>query len=304
MTSQWVLDDFSTSGSDDENIESGHINTPINNNSWTLTGHDGIMPPTMFDYRGIGEGSNVSGSNVSGSNVSGSNVSGSNVSGSNVSGSNVSGYDVWTCNDIPPFEHNGWELESPNLSEDAYEVPSMEPINSVDGWELEPPTRFPDLSDEAIDRPYVIENEGSTYIDPIDTSTPRPRPPPPSAVPPTLSQTKTPGCPFFSKSIDVKTRYNDNLEKYYFDMEDIFNNVTLGKSFSDEYYELINNHVCTIVNGCSVDSVPKNRKFDKLVYSFNGNMYYKTIVMYDLGQYSIVSYALLDWAVHNPEKVA
>ena len=87
-------------------------------------------------------------------------------------------------------------------------------------------------------------------------------------------------------------------------MENIFSHVTLGRSFSDEYYEIVNNHVCNIVNGCNIDSLPINKKVVKSVYSFNGNIYNKTIVMYDLGQYSMVAYALLDWAVHNPEKIA
>ena len=42
----------------------------------------------------------------------------------------------------------------------------------------------------------------------------------------------------------------------------------------------------------------------KEVYSVNGRKYQKTIVMYDFGQYYMVAFALLEWVVSNPEKVA
>ena len=213
--------------------------------------------------------------------VSGStNASGStNVNSSSASESNGAygySYDTWGCDGIPYMDENvgcGW---------DQYIYP----------------TSYPNMLDNTADTPYVIENEGSTYIE----STPIP--PPPSKVPQTIQRQKndTPHTPFFVKEINVKTKYNDS--RYYFDMEDIFSNVTLGRSFSDEYYEFVNNHVCNIVNGCCIDSLQENRKIQKLVYSFNGGTYYKTIVMYDFGQYSMVAYALLDWAVHNPEKIA
>ena len=59
-----------------------------------------------------------------------------------------------------------------------------------------------------------------------------------------------------------------------------------------------------MVYECDVKSLSVDNKIIKSEYSFNGDLYDKTIVMYNLGKYSIVSYALLDWAVHNPEKIA
>ena len=85
-------------------------------------------------------------------------------------------------------------------------------------------------------------------------------------------------------------------------MEDIFSTVTPEEGFSDEYYDIVNNYVSNIVNGCSVDYLP-DKYFLNPTYSFNGRIYNKKIVMYDYGQYFMVSYALLNWAVHNPEKI-
>lgn len=109
---------------------------------------------------------------------------------------------------------------------------------------------------------------------------------------------------YFNKNSTIETRYCSNLDKYYFNIEDIFKYITLGKSFSNEYYDRINNNVCNIVNNCDIKSLSKEKKIIKSEYSFNGKLYDKTIVMYTLKEYNMVSYALLDWAIHNPEKIA
>lgn len=109
---------------------------------------------------------------------------------------------------------------------------------------------------------------------------------------------------YFNKNSTIETRYCSNLDKYYFNIEDIFKYITLGKSFSNEYYDIINNHVCNIVNNCDIKSLSNEKKIIKSEYSFNGKLYDKTIVMYTLKEYNMVTYALLDWAIHNPEKIA
>ena len=109
---------------------------------------------------------------------------------------------------------------------------------------------------------------------------------------------------YFNKNSTIETRYCSKLKKYYFNIEDIFKYITLGKSFSNEYYDIINNHVCNIVYDCDIKSLSNENKIVKDDYSFNGKLYDKTIVMYTLKEYNMVSYALLDWAIHNPEKIA
>lgn len=295
--SKWVLDDFSTS-SDDENDNynetgtvSDSMNQSMNNpwlNGWTLTGHDNVTPIDSNSYNPTGV-TNVSVNGVSCSN---------GVSSSNkVCSSNVYSTDAWSWGDIP-----GTDETNP----------------SACCWDSNTfPNRYPHLEEDSIDRPYVIENEGETYID--ESSLPLPPPLIQTStnskvslpIPPSIQtscqtaslEDKVP-TPFFSKCFDVKTKYNDDFEKYYFDMEEIFRNVTLGHSFSDEYYDFVNNHVCRKVFGCYVDSLASNKKFEKPVYAFNGSVYNKTIVMYNHGHYSMVAYALLDWAIHNPEKIA
>ena len=62
--------------------------------------------------------------------------------------------------------------------------------------------------------------------------------------------------------------------------------------------------MCNIIYGCNVDSLSNNNKIIREVCSFNGRKYNKIIVMYDTCHFSMIAYILLDWAVHNPEKVS
>lgn len=293
--SKWVLDDFSTSSEDEhENyIETGTVSCSMNQsknnpwlNGWTMTGHDNITPTpidsNLYNPTGV--------TNVS--------VTNNATSCNGVSSSNAYSNSGWTWDDIPGSDN----VDETNTSACCWDSNTF-------------PHKYPHLEEDAIDRPYVIENEGGTYIDESSLPLPPPLiqspsaslPIPPSSIeslPKTVSLKDEIPTQLFIKSFEIKTRYNDDFEKYYFDMEDIFKNVTLGRSFSDEYYEIVNNHVCKTVFGCNIHSLPQNIKFEKPVYAINGSVYNKTIVMYGKGQYSMVAYALLDWAVHNPEKIA
>ena len=44
----------------------------------------------------------------------------------------------------------------------------------------------------------------------------------------------------FLKSLLTQYEYNSELNKYYFDINQVFSHVTLGRSFADEYYNQIN----------------------------------------------------------------
>lgn len=149
---------------------------------------------------------------------------------------------------------------------------------------------FPNVSSnltiDHITLPSVIERPSST------------------STPSSTTKSRSINYSYYNKNSTLETRYNSKLNKYYLNIEDIFSYITLGKSFANEYYDLINNYVCNMVYKCDVKSLPVDNKIIKSEYSFNGALYDKTIVMYNLGEYSIVSYALLDWAVHNPEKIA
>ena len=323
--SKWVLDDFSTS-SDDEHDNynetgtvSGSMNQSMNNpwlNGWTLTGHDNVTPIDSNSYNPTGV------TNVS---VNGVSCSNGVSSSKNACSSNVYSSHGWTWDDIPGtdetnasaccWDNNTFQNRYPHLEEDSIDRPYVTENEGETYIDALSQNRYPHLEEDSIDRPYVIENEGETYIDESSLPLPPPLiqtpsvslPIPPSSIessPTTVSLKDEIHTPFFSKCFDVKTKYNDDFEKYYFDMEDIFKNVTLGRTFSDEYYEIVNKHVCKTVFGCNIDSLPPNKKFEKLVYAFNGSVYNKTIVMYSHGHYSMVAYALLDWAIHNPEKIA
>ena len=143
-----------------------------------------------------------------------------------------------------------------------------------------------------------MENEGSTYIETRENSS---RPPPPSRTPPLLINNNN---EFYRSTFSFETKHNILTNKYYVDIEDIFKYITLGRIISDEYYDFVNNYVCNIVNGCNVDKLSENNKFTEEVYSFNGRKFNKVIVMYNIGEFHIVSHSLLTWAIQNPEKIS
>ena len=310
--SQWVLDDFSTSESDDDT----NLNQNVNN--WTLTGHDGISPDNsnvyenqQYRYNLQNNGQHIW-ANVStqeSQNIN-DNVN-ENITQTNDQNTNTDNYNYCRSS------FNNWNME---------QMPSLEPIPEFDlsqcHWDMGIyPNDYAQCSNSQLDNEtsnaqccnsqpndsYDVEEEGETYIESNS-----PRPPPPVRTPPKLSKTKdqvpkpeisAPKTEFYHKSFDVVTRYNADIKRYYYDMMDIFKTVTLGKNFSHEYYDIVNNYVSSIVNGCVIGLLPKSKYFSIREYAINGRVFDKNVVMYDYGQYSMVAYALLDWAVHNPEKV-
>ena len=185
------------------------------------------------------------------------------------------------------------------------------------------PTNEDDTSDEDIDDEYaehnqdyalvnendvnqktnaVIENEGSTYIDSREENI-KTIPPPPPHDPPILISEKIEYNHFINNE-KLITKYNSESKKYYFDINQVFSHVTLGRSFADEYYNQINNIVCDMVFGVSVSELSPEHKFLKETYSFHGRKYNKTVIMYNVQQFPMVAYALLYWATNNPEKIA
>lgn len=183
-------------------------------------------------------------------------------------------------------------------------IPSAipEPVFSFDMSPWKPPSVLKSLSKDKeliikknITEPFEIENEGETYIESNSKSFQK------AVSPPKNEYYKS---EYYCNNFEMTTKYNYKMDKYYFDIISIFNHITLGRSFPDEYYELINNHVCNIVNGCNIESLSNNNKFNKEVYSFNGRKYNKIIVMYEIGHFNIIAHTLLDWAVKNPEKIA
>ena len=146
----------------------------------------------------------------------------------------------------------------------------------------------------------VIENEGSTYINYYENKT---KPPPPSRTPPILKPKKL-EYKFYMDQSKLTTKFSSEFKKHYFDIYQVFDHITLGRSFADEYYIELNNMVCDMVFGISVDELSSEHKFVSETYSFHGKKYNKTIVMYNVQQFPMVSYALLYWATNNPEKIA
>ena len=157
-------------------------------------------------------------------------------------------------------------------------------------------------SDESssVEENIVIENEGCTYINYYENKT---KPPPPSRTPPILKP-KNLEYKFYMNQSKLTTKFSSEFKKYYFDIYQVFDHITLGRSFADEYYIELNNMVCDMVFGISVDELSSEHKFVSETYSFHGKKYNKTIVMYNVQQFPMVSYALLYWATNNPEKIA
>ena len=303
--SHWVMDDFSTSSSEEhyETVLPHPTNASYKYTTgyWEFSGHDCVIPEsTIFESTGNNAVSGVSESNtVSGSNtVTGNNtVSGSNtVSGvSAVSGTN--NFNNWeTDDDMPPLE-----TPSPNVNRgltwnelsfnDCY-VDDSNDRTYKRSLSPSPPPLLP------IEENCIIENEPNIFI---ELKIESPRPPHPQRSPPSFKDCTNQS---FVKTTTFQTNYQNITKKNYIDIESVFEFVTHGKKFADEHYQTINEHVCKTVYGCKVDNIQTHNKFLKEVYSVNGRKYQKTIVMYDFGQYYMVAFALLEWVVSNPEKVA
>ena len=163
--SKWVLDDFSTSSEDehDNNIETGTVSSSMNQsmnnpwlNGWTITGHDNVTPVDSKLYNPTGVTNVTVTNNESCSNgvsygndvIYSNDVScGNDVSyGNDVSSSNVYSNSGWSWGDIPGSD----SVDETNTSACCWDSNTF-------------PNKYPHLEEDAIDRPYVIENEGGTY---------------------------------------------------------------------------------------------------------------------------------------------
>ena len=202
--------------------------------------------------------------------------------------SNLSNNVIYNCQ-----ENNNDAWDCSNLVQTPAEKIVMKALvgNSGD------PSIHVGTSDPSIDN-CIIENEGNTYIESNEqTSSPSS---PIRSEPYLINNTNN----FFHHNISFETKYNKETESYYLDIETIFNYITLGKRFPIEYYDFVSNYVCKIVHGCTTDELANSSKCFEEVYSFNGRKFNKVIVMYNLGQFNIVSHSLLTWAIQNPEKIS
>jgi hypothetical protein len=245
-----------------------------------------------------------------------------NIDNQSYNNVNIDGYDCITTSYIPTLHEFNYDISNNKQDEycawelDKYQnVVPIQDVNDSSNQEFE--TSDEDIDDEYIvnesssdesnsdeisseEEDIVIENEGSTYINYYENKT---KPPPPSRTPPILKPTNL-EYKFYMNQSKLTTKFSSEFKKHYFDIYQVFDHITLGRSFADEYYIELNNMVCDMVFGISVDELSSEHKFVSETYSFHGKKYNKTIVMYNVQQFPMVSYALLYWATNNPEKIA
>lgn len=315
METHWVMDDLSTSSDDDyhqENLESLPQPTaaPVlpqqfNQNTWTVEGHDSVRPLSYHDYydNSISWDQQAFPNDVTytcGENIDNvwnwnslvqtpstcdrENFNSGPCDGNSTVNTSASANTSATVNTSASANASAGASASANASAG---VTTSASAGAGAG-----------ASAESTNDNCVVENEGCTYIETRENS---PRPPPPTRTPPLLINNNN---NYYRGQFSVETKHNRLTNKYYVDIEAIFKYITLGKRISDEYYDFVNNYVCNIVNGCNVDDLPENNKFTEEVYSFHGRKFNKVIVMYNIGEFHIVSHSLLTWAIQNPEKIS
>tara|TARA_X000000950_G_C13904598_1_gene656267 strand:+ start:114 stop:794 length:681 start_codon:yes stop_codon:yes gene_type:complete len=128
-------------------------------------------------------------------------------------------------------------------------------------------------------------------------------PPPPQIPPPRLVHSYVTDNKFHRSNISLTTRETPN-HTYYLDFRDVFNYVTLGASFSDEYYDVLNNLICKEVYSRSVDELGDESKYYEKNVSYNGRVFSRPVVLYNWQFYGIIASKILEWTSNNPEKVA
>jgi len=138
---------------------------------------------------------------------------------------------------------------------------------------------------------------------PTPTEIPTAIPPPPQNPPPRLVHSYVTDNKFHRSNISLTTRETPN-HTYYLDFRDVFNYITLGASFSDEYYDVLNNLICKEVYSRSVDELGDESKYYEKNVSFNGRVFSRPVVLYNWQFYGIIASKILEWTNNNPEKVA
>ena len=138
---------------------------------------------------------------------------------------------------------------------------------------------------------------------PTPTEIPTAIPPPPQIPPPRLVHSYVTDNKFHRSNIVLATRETHN-HKFYLDFRDVFNYVTLGASFADEYYDVLNNFICKEIYGHTVDELSSESKYFETKVSFNGRTFSRPVVMYNWAFYGAISSKILEWTGNNPEKVA
>ena len=138
---------------------------------------------------------------------------------------------------------------------------------------------------------------------PTPTEIPPAIPPPPQIPPPRLVHSYVTDRKFHRSNIVLATRETHN-HNFYLDIRDVFNYVTLGASFADEYYDVLNNFICKEVYSRTVDELSDDNKYFEKNVSYNGRVFSRPVVLYNWEFYGIIASKILEWTSNNPEKVA
>ena len=179
-------------------------------------------------------------------------------------------YGNWTTNDIP-FQYSS--------------TPSYYERDDL----LSTPDSLPDLVPDSL-----------PDLAPV---TPVTIPPPPQIPPPRLTKSCKIDNKFHRSNISLATRETRN-HNFYLDFRDVFNYVTLGASFGDEYYDVLNDFICKEVYGRTVDELGSENKYFETKVSFNGRTFDRPVVIYNWAFYGVIASKILEWTSNNPEKIA